>query len=142
MIGLAAFLASLAPLHAALAVDGPSATIPRPAVVMLWASWCTACRAELERIPLLQQSAKPLSIVTLAIDPPEVARRALKLAGQPTANAYADGRAPASVLADWGGKGSALPLAVAIDRSGRICGTKRGLLGTDQLRHWAATCSR
>lgn len=83
-----------------------------------------------------------MAFVTLAIDPPDKARRGLAAAGLPLASAYADGRNPRTVLADWGGPGAMLPLAVAVDRQGRICASKRGLLGTDQLRDWSRQCSR
>ncbi|WP_213978997.1 TlpA disulfide reductase family protein [Sphingomonas sp. dw_22] len=144
MLAALAFIA-LTALHPPVAVanvDGVPTALPRPAVVVLWASWCVSCRAELRRIPELERAAKPLRVVTLAIDPPAAARRALAAAGRPKVDAFADAREPASVLADWGGKGAALPLTVAIDRNGQVCGTKRGLLGTDQLRQWAARCSR
>jgi hypothetical protein len=35
-----------------------------------------------------------------------------------------------------------LPLAVAIDRQGRVCARKRGLLGTDQIKQWSQSCLR
>jgi thiol-disulfide isomerase/thioredoxin len=137
---LLGLLAAHPPIGAAVAVgDGPT-ELPRPSVVILWGSWCVPCRAELQRIPSLRRFAQPLPIVILAMDPPDVAGRALAQFGVPATSAFADARPPATVLADWGGKGALLPLAVAIDRRGAICGLKRGLLGTDQLRQWAARC--
>ncbi|WP_375397155.1 TlpA family protein disulfide reductase [uncultured Sphingomonas sp.] len=109
---------------------------------MLWGTWCASCAAEIKRVPALAGIARPLPFVTLAIDPAHKARTALVKSGSPIGDAYADDRPPAEVLADWGGKGAILPLAVAIDRQGRVCGRKRGLLGTDQVRQWARQCSR
>ena len=86
--------------------------------------------------------AAPLRIATLAIDPPERALALLRERGQPIDNAYADARSPRAVLDAWGGPNSALPVAVAIDAHGQVCGRKLGLLGTDQLREWASRCSR
>lgn len=113
----------------------------KPAIVVFWASWCVSCRAELTRLPMLAAAAAPLPVLTLALDPRETARQALGRFGVPAATAFHDARPPGTVLADWGGPATALPLAVAIDRAGHVCGIKRGLLGTDQLKQWAARCS-
>lgn len=121
---------------------GSTQAIPLPAVVVLWATWCASCRAELDRLGVLAAAARPLPVVTLAIDPADKARARLIADHRPLASAFADARAPAAVVTSWGGKGATLPLAVALDRHGRPCGMKRGLLGTDQLRQWAASCSR
>lgn len=137
---LAAFVASGAPSDAAEAVAAGAPSLRGPAVVVLWASWCASCKAELEPLPRLAAAAAPLPIRTLALDPPAVAARLLQERGQALASAYADRRDPRVVLDAWGGPGSALPVAVALDGSGRICGRKLGLLGTDQLRAWAARC--
>lgn len=132
--------AALAMTATAQPVERTTPALKGPAVVVLWASWCASCKAELARLPRLAAAAAPLPIRTLAIDPPDRARALLVQRGMPTAGAYADGRDPRAVLDQWGGAGSALPIAVAIDSTGKICGRKRGLLGTDQLRQWSAAC--
>lgn len=144
MIGapLLLLLGSAAPLTATTPLSPAAPPLAGPAVVVLWASWCATCRVEVARLPRLAAVARPLPIRTLAIDPPARALTLLRERGQPTDDAYADDRPPRAVLDDWGGAGSALPLAVAIDARGRVCGRKRGLLGTDQLREWARRCSR
>ncbi len=123
----------------AIAGDG---AMPRPGIILFWASWCVPCRAELARLPALAQAARPLPVVTLALDPPDVARETLRRFGMGTHAAFADARPPALVMAEWGGEGTALPLAVAVDQHGTVCGRKRGLLGTDQIRQWIGQCSR
>lgn len=130
-----------APLAHAEPISPSHDTLAGPTVVLLWASWCASCKAELERLPRLSSAASPLPIRTLAIDPPGLARDTLLARHQPIDGAFADRRPARAVLDDWGGAGAALPLAVAVDRHGRICGRKRGLLGTDQLRDWASRCS-
>lgn len=139
-IFLAAALAAIAPTAAAEPVQPGASPLAGPTVVVLWASWCASCKAEMERLPRLALAAAPLPIRTLAIDPPDVAQRVLAQRGQTLAGAYADPRPPRVVLDAWGGAGSALPVAVALDAQGRVCGRKLGLLGTDQLREWAARC--
>ncbi|MDF0490337.1 TlpA disulfide reductase family protein [Sphingomonas sp. H39-1-10] len=121
-----------------LRVDGANAAHSGPAIVVLWATWCASCIGELKRLPALAAAARPLPVVTLAIDPPQRARRAMEQAGLDTRNAFADPGEPAAVLAKWGG--TALPLAVAIDAHGKVCGRKRGLLGSDQMKQWAKAC--
>ena len=146
MLALLLLLAAAAPpppVYAQpLATSEPA--LAGPSVVVLWATWCVSCKAELARLPALAAAAAaaPLPIATLAVDRSDTARAALVSRGMPLDRAYADGRPPRTVLDAWGGPGSALPIAVAIDRDGRICGRKVGLLGTDQLNQWAARCSR
>lgn len=133
-------LAAATPVSSAQPLSPTDGPLAGPAVVVLWASWCASCRAEIARLPRLAASAAPLPIRTLAIDPPALARKTLVERGQPVRNAYADGRPRRAVLDEWGGPGAALPIAVALDRSGKVCGRKLGLLGTDQLKEWAARC--
>lgn len=143
MVGLImALAAATAPTASARPVAATTSALHGPAVVVLWASWCASCQAEVARLPQLASAAAPLPIATLAIDPVDRARALLVKRGEPIANAYADDRAPRAVLDDWGGAGSALPIAVAINKDGEVCGRKLGLLGTDQLREWAARCSK
>ena len=127
--------------HEPVALDANSpATVPQPAVIVLWGSWCPSCAKELRQLSSMTNAAKPLPVVTLALDSPERARAALARNGLTTISAYADHGDIATVLARWGG--TRLPLAVAIDAKGRVCGRKAGLLGTDQLKLWAKQCSR
>lgn len=131
-----------APVEHAMAIDGSLRPLPRPGIVMLWATWCASCAGEIKRVPSLARAAAPMPFVTLAIDPADKARRGLAAAGLSTDGAFADARDPAAVLGGWGGAGAMLPLAVAIDRAGNVCATKRGLLGTDQLQAWKTRCLR
>ncbi len=142
MIILPLLLAVALPFASALPLDPNEQPLRGPSVVVLWASWCASCRAEMDRLPRLSSSAAPLPIHPLALDPPERARALLQQRHQPIAGAYADPRDPRTVLNEWGGRAAALPLAVALDRQGRVCGRKMGLLGADQLHEWAVRCSR
>ncbi|VVT18841.1 conserved exported hypothetical protein [Sphingomonas sp. EC-HK361] len=135
-------LAVVIPASSAQPLSPAEGPLAGPAVVVLWASWCASCQAEIARLPRLAAAAAPLPVRTLAIDPPALARRTLVARGQSVQGAYADGRPPRAVLDQWGGAGSALPVAVALDRNGKVCGRKLGLLGTDQLKQWAARCRK
>lgn len=126
----------------AVALDGSGKKLPHPAIVMVWATWCASCANEVRRVPALSEAAGPLPFLTLAIDPADRARAAIPRTGLPIGRAFADVRPPARVLADWGGPGAILPLAVAIDREGHVCALKHGLLGTDQIKRWSRQCSR
>lgn len=109
---------------------------------MAWASWCAACRAELGAFTAMRDAARPLRTATLALDPPATATANLKAAGLSAVDAYATDAEPGAVLTSLGGAPGRLPLAFATDAQGRICGVRHGLLGSDQLRQWAAACSR
>ncbi|WP_375392543.1 TlpA family protein disulfide reductase [uncultured Sphingomonas sp.] len=137
---LAAAAIAGSPAAEARPVTEAGAPLAGPAIVVLWASWCASCKAEVQRLPRLAAAAAPLPIRTLAIDPADVARKLLIERSMPLEGAYADARPPRAVLDGWGGAGSALPIAVALDAKGQVCGRKLGLLGTDQLRDWAARC--
>lgn len=142
LLNLAAAVVGTTAWNVAQPVDGSTHTLPRPSVVVLWATWCIPCDGELKRLPSLTKAAAPLPVVTLALDPPRKALMRLRARGRATRDAFADARDPGTVLAAWGGGGAKLPLAVAIDRNGAVCGAKQGLLGTDQLKEWATTCLR
>lgn len=124
-------------------VDVSAATrLPRSTIVMLWASWCAACRAELKTFTAMRFAAAPLTVATLAFDPQAKAVEGLRAAGASSINAFYTEADPAVVLSRLGGLPARLPLAVAIDANGELCGVRHGLLGTDQLREWATTCRR
>ncbi len=80
-------------------IDGAAGALRGPAVVILWASWCVPCRAELKRMPSFRKAAAPLKIATLALEPPGSARRFAERARLDLGEAYADPRPPAEVLA-------------------------------------------
>ena len=139
----AAIATPFAPVVPVASVDGLGTTrLPKSTVVMLWASWCTACRAELKTFTSMRDAATPLAVATLALDPLAKATEGLHAAGIGSGNSYYTEVEPAIVLGQLGGLPARLPLTVAIDATGAICGVRHGLLGSDQLRQWATTCHR
>lgn len=123
-------------------IDQTAGGLPRPAIILFWATWCASCRGEMRRLPEIGAAAGDIPVATIALDPPATARAAIDTFGIPLRTAYADGRKPEQVLAEWGGGIVSLPLAVALDRGGQVCARKHGLLGTDEVKAWAARCSR
>ncbi|QYE37270.1 hypothetical protein KZX46_21820 (plasmid) [Polymorphobacter sp. PAMC 29334] len=122
--------------------SGRLARLPHGSIVLVWASWCVPCLAELGTFHRIAAAGAPLVPATLALDPPVKATAILSKANLPKTLAYATTVAPATVLAQFGGPPPRLPLAFAIDRNGRVCGVRHGLLGTDQVRQWAAQCAK
>ena len=86
-------------------------------VVLFGADWCAPCLREKTRLGELTRAGAPLPVrmhwfSSPTEASPELARHGIKM----------------------------LPVAIAYDRHGRICGRRQGLLGTRQLRSWARRC--
>ncbi len=141
---LSVVLAASPPSTATLdgrAVDSASL---RSSVVMFWRADCGPCLAELADLPQLRKAAAPLRLQPVALDEapgrtgplgPALAR--IGLSERDTLRGVGD---PAALLTSYGGAPPRLPLAVAFDGAGRVCGRRTGFLGYDHLRAWAAAC--
>lgn len=141
-VALAAALASPAVAGVGAVPLGQDATVPRPAVVVLWATWCAPCMRELPLALRLAPAALPLPLVTLALDPPEAASARLAALHLATDYAFAAPAPPGEILARLGGKQALLPLTIGIDANGRICGRFHGILNADALRSLSLRCRR
>lgn len=120
---------------------GRTAEVPHPAIVFLWATWCVPCSRELPLALRMATAGAPLPMVTLALDPSEQAAARLESMKLPKDNAFAAPGDPKTVLEKLGGTPAMLPLALALNSKGEICGTRHGLLGIEQLHAWAKACS-
>ena len=116
--------------------------LPYPSVVVVWATWCVPCARELPLALGMAPAAAPLPMVSLALDPPDKAAARLAQLKITPHRAFAAPGDIGTVLRTLGGAPASLPLVFALNAKGDICGVRHGLLGGDQLRQWAGTCSR
>ena len=113
-------------------------------VVLFWRADCGPCLSELSDLAALKAAASPMLVRPAVLEeaPGRVGPVAQMLARaglQPSDTLRADGDA-AAVLTTYGGAPPRLPLAIAFDGEGHVCGRRTGLLGYDHLRAWAVTC--
>lgn len=134
-VGTVAPAFALSPLAggAKVALD---ATQGRTTLVLFWATWCKACRAELPAIQRLHEDLASDGLVVLSVvDEPPVAVKSFL-------DAHARGGQPITfpVLLDQGGRthvaygARALPLAVTVGGDGRVLRTIVGAPSEEDLR--------
>ena len=146
LLSAALAAASAAAPPAATTLDGRA--VERSAlsssVLLFWRADCGPCLVELSDLAKLREAAAPLRVQPVVLDeapgrPGPVAEMLAKvgLTGGDTLRGVGD---PAELLTSYGGAPPRLPLAVAFDAAGRVCGRRTGFLGYDHLRAWAAAC--
>lgn len=142
----AAMAAARTPALSLTSLDRPgvSATLAdlkgKARVILFWRADCAPCLVELADLGAYEAAAKGrLSVV--ALQPAGAARAELDRRGIHPASAWASADDAAGVLTAFGGAPPRLPLAVALDRKGRICAVHHGLLGTDRVKRWVRQCS-
>lgn len=134
-----------APALSLTSLDTPATTTTlarlegAPRVVVFWRTDCAPCLIEL---PMLEQlKPGPGSIVLVGLDDGDAERRVLAQRAPDLHGAWAATGDAAAILTAFGGPPPRLPLAVAIDRSGRICARHHGLLGSERIESWIRQCS-
>lgn len=141
---LLAALASAARPPTVTTVDGAPAAALRSTVALFWRTDCGPCLVELSDLRELRRAAAPLRVTPVVLDitpgaPGPIAPMLAKVGLTPADTLRVEGD-PAALLTTYGGLPPRLPLAVAFDASGRVCGRRTGLLGYDHLKAWAAAC--
>lgn len=145
----AAAMALAASGHSTAARVAVSDLAGRPAVLapygesvttLFWRADCGPCLLELSDLDALRRAARPGRLVAVALQGGgdlRVALRKLKLTDADSLVATED---PATLLTTFGGAPPRLPLSVAFDGEGRVCGRHTGYLGRDQVKAWAKAC--
>lgn len=124
-----------------VALDPSAQALAGPFIALVWKSDCAPCLVELGYLERLQEAAGG-RLVSIALDPPGVARATLDESNVPSHAAYAASGDPAGILAGLAGGQTRLPLSVAVTASGEICASHVGLLGTDMAAEWSRSCSK
>ena len=134
---LALALAAASPSVEAKAL---SATIPKPAIVLLWADWCAPCREEVRALPMLSASVAPVPVIIVAVDA-NARARALLTRVVPAQKRFWPGSTTA-LLRHWSIEATGLPFAIALDASGRACATATGGATPAKLRGLLDECAQ
>ncbi|MGC1301638.1 MAG: TlpA disulfide reductase family protein [Caulobacteraceae bacterium] len=111
-----------------------------PTVMLFWRADCAPCRLELGHLGSYRAAASPMKLELVGLQSAGELRAGLRSAGLDSDSSLRTSDPPDRVLSAWGGQPPRLPLAVALDGTGRICARHSGLIGTEQLQAWARTC--
>ncbi len=111
-----------------------------PTILAFWRADCGPCLTELRNARSYALAARPGRILFVGLQDAPALRLAAEKAGAPPELLARDDQAAKAVLTTYGGSPPRLPLAVAFDGSGKLCGRHTGLLGTDQIKLWIGAC--
>lgn len=120
-------------------LDPADGVLKPPFVALVWKADCGPCLIELGYLDKLQQAAGG-RIVSLSLDPPELAAETLAERAVPDHAAYVASGEAKAILATLSGGATRLPLSVAVDAHGEICARHVGLLGTQTAEDWSEAC--
>jgi thiol-disulfide isomerase/thioredoxin len=112
----------------------------RPTVLVFWRADCAPCRIELRQAADYVSAAAPGRVLFVGLQERTALRAAAAKARLPVGQVLRATGAPAAVLTAFGGAPPSLPLAVALDKDGRICARQSGLLGTELIQKWVQIC--
>lgn len=113
-------------------------SLPRPAILLFFATWCAPCRAEIAALHTLSAAAGRVPVIVIPMDTDSRTQQAL--AALPPGKArYLSGGGYA-LLQKVAGPSGALPVSVALDADGRPCGIRREGLSPTDVRALLAGC--
>ena len=81
-----------------------------------------------------------MGVQLVGLQAPAAVRQGLHAASLPANASLWTAQDAGEVLLAYGGPPPRLPLAIALDAQGQVCGRRTGLLGTDQLKAWSSAC--
>jgi hypothetical protein len=95
----------------------------------------------LKSIARYEAAAGRAELVSVSLGGPDATKAKLAQIGASPRRLWFALDRDADVLIALGGPPPRLPLAVAINALGRVCGRRAGLLGTETVKQWVAKCS-
>jgi thiol-disulfide isomerase/thioredoxin len=136
--GAALALCLVASTSSAAAAE-PAPRYPERTVLLLVASWCAPCYAELARLDEIASAARPLQVRVLLVD--DGARSRAMVRGIDAARRWEpQGDEMRRVRADIWQRTAGLPFSVATDGTGRICAEQNGGLDTKRTLALVKRC--
>ncbi|MCU1491230.1 MAG: Redoxin domain protein [Acidimicrobiaceae bacterium] len=129
---------SLPRLGGGAGIAYPSAGLTgHPVVLVMFASWCTPCQAELPRVAKLsaQLQANSPSLRVVGIDGNDASGAGMAFARKAGFTDPVASDQNEAVASDLGLRG--LPDTVFINASGKVARVVQGVVSNAQLRHWA-----
>ena len=118
--------------------SGEEAAMPRPAILLFYATWCVPCHIEIRSIDNLVRAAGPVPIIIVPINANPTTKRALR-GIRPAQIRYAVG-GTYRFLASLAGPSNSLPVAVALNVEGAPCAIKREGLTAVEIEGFLAPC--
>ena len=115
------------------------AIYPENTVLLLVASWCAPCHAELAQLESITRAAAPFAVRVMPVDDSRNSRR--MVAALPPQRQWApDPAVMAAARHDLVARTPGLPYAVAIGPRGRPCADQRGGLDAARAEALVARC--
>ncbi|WP_211275769.1 TlpA family protein disulfide reductase [Sphingomonas mucosissima] len=125
----------------AAAQAGPAGPYPPNTVLLLVASWCAPCHAELAQLEAISKAASPFAVRVMLVDDSRHSRR--MVAAIPPQRQWApDPSAMTAARKDLLARTPGLPYAVAIGAGGQPCADHRGGIDPQRVKSLVAQCHR
>lgn len=114
---------------------------PANSILLLVASWCAPCHAELANLPAITRGALPFGTLVVPFDDSPATRSMLERV--PAAQRWQPGRAMQRRLMQDVAAGTAgLPFSLGVNGDGEICGSARQGLDGQSAKALVARCLR